>query len=90
MSRGEDVPLSVFNAFARDLQGKHSTAKVDLHSEFVDLTSPTTQKLDTGPKPDLRLQNGYFMYRLPNGQSVPVNLCSPSKVKLDGETTNKS
>ncbi|KAI6175636.1 hypothetical protein M3Y97_00711100 [Aphelenchoides bicaudatus] len=95
MSRAEEIPLPLFNAFAKELQGKVKSKSLDLHSEFVDLTTPaTTQKVDQQSfKPDLRLTNGYFMLRLPNGESIPVNLCSPTKinqVEEEMQTRNNS
>jgi hypothetical protein len=92
MTRGEEVPLVLFNAFARDLQGKHKSKPLDLRSEFVDLTSPSAnQKLEQQSfKPGLRLKNGYFMFRMPDGESIPVNLCSPSKANQMEDEMQKS
>jgi hypothetical protein len=92
MSRGEEISLSHFNSFSKDLSGKNCAEKVNLCAEFVDLTTPNnqTQKMDSEFTPDLRLQNGYFMFRLPNGQSVPVNILSPSKVTRTESDTQKS
>lgn len=82
MSRGEEVPLSVFNTFSKYLQGKDPGKQINLHAEFVDLTtSSVNQKLEQEAfKSDIRLKNGYLILRLASGE-IPVNLCSPSTTK---------
>lgn len=71
MSKAEEVPVALFNAFVNP-QAKRAPQRVDLREEYVDLTAAQNQKVDSTS--ELRLHNGYFSLKLPNGTFVPVNL----------------